>query len=62
MVDNLYDHITTTFDLLIFQFYYVWSVVEKEANEHSHNTKDSLKTAIVRWLVGLLGFMAYQPL
>ena len=28
--------------------YYVRSVVEKEVNEHLHNTKDSLKAAIVQ--------------
>ena len=26
----------------------MWSVVEKEINEHSHNTKDALKAAIIQ--------------
>ena len=26
----------------------MWSIVEKEVNKHPHNTKDSLKAAIVR--------------
>ncbi len=52
MVDYLYDHITPNIwtpsspDLNT-QDYYVWSIVEKEVNEQSHRTKDSLKAAIV---------------
>ena len=52
MVDNLYDHITPKTwppkspDLNPLD-YYVWNVVEM-INEHPHNTKDSLKAAIVR--------------
>ena len=29
------------------QDYYVWNIVEKKVNKHPHNTKDSLKAAIV---------------
>ena len=53
MADNLYDYITPNIwppnspDLNPLD-YYVWSVVEKKVNEHPHNTKDSLKAAIVR--------------
>ena len=53
MADNPYDHITPNIwtpnspDLNPLD-YYVWSVVEKEVNEHPHNTKDYLKAAIVR--------------
>ena len=53
MVGNLYDHINPniwpahSLDLNPLD-YYMWSVVDKEVNEHPHNTKDSLKAAIVR--------------
>ena len=53
MADNLYDHIVPNIwppnspDLNPLD-YYVWSVVEKDVNEYGHDTKDSLKAAIVR--------------
>ena len=53
MTNNLYDHITPNIwppnspDLNPLD-YYAWYVVEKEVNEHLHNTKDSLKAVIVR--------------
>ena len=31
----------------------MWSVVEKVVNKHRHNTKDSLKAAIVRVMSGM---------
>ena len=53
MVDNLYNQITPNIWLPNSPDYnpldyYVWIVVEMEVNEHSHNTKDSLKAGIVR--------------
>ena len=53
MGDNLYDEITTNIwppnsPVLNPLDYYVWSVVGKEVNEYSNNTKDSLKAVIVR--------------
>ena len=55
MADNLYDYITPNIwppnsPVLNPLEYYVWSVVEKEVNEYLHNTKDSLKAAIV-WVM-----------
>ena len=53
MADNLYNHITPKIwpsnspDLNPLD-YYVWKVVEKELNKHSHDTKDSLKAVIAR--------------
>ena len=53
MADNFHDHITPNIwppsspDLNPLD-YYVWSIVEKEVNEHPHNTKESLKDSIVR--------------
>ena len=53
IAENLYDHISPNIwppnspDLNLLD-YYVWSVVEKEVNEHPHNTKDYLKAVIVR--------------
>ena len=53
MSDNLYENITHNIwppnsPFLNWLDYYAWSLVEKEVTEHSHNTKDSLKAAIVR--------------
>ena len=56
MADNLYGYIIPNIwspnspDLYLLD-YYARSVVEKEVNEHPHNTKDSLKAAIVRVIV-----------
>ena len=53
MADNLYDHITpntwppNSLDRKPFD-YYVWNVVKKGVNEYPHNSKDSLKAAIIR--------------
>ena len=53
MSENLHDHITpntwppSSPDLNPLD-YYVWVVVERETNKHSHNTLDSLKAAITR--------------
>ena len=53
MADNLYHHVTPSIwppnspDLNPLD-YYVWSIVDKEVNKHPHNTKDSLKVAIVQ--------------
>ena len=58
MDDNLYDHIALNIwplnspDLDPLD-YFVWCIVEKEVNEHPHNTKDSLKAAIVRLMSGM---------
>ena len=58
MADNLSDPITPNIwppkspDLNPLD-YYVQSVFEKEVNEHPHNTKDSLKAAIVRVMSGM---------
>ena len=55
MAENLYDYIISKIWSPNFPDfnpldYHVWSVIEKRVNEHSHNTKDSLKDAIV-WVM-----------
>ena len=53
MSENLHDHITPNMwspsspDLNPLD-YYVWGVVEREINKHSHNMLDSLRAAITR--------------
>lgn len=53
MAANLHDHITPNMwppnspDLNPLD-YYMWGVVERETNQRSHNTTDSLKAAITR--------------
>ena len=53
MAENFHDHIAPNIwppnsqDLMLLD-YQVWSVVEREVSEHLHNTKDSLKSAIIR--------------
>ncbi|KAF2350023.1 hypothetical protein FHG87_019224 [Trinorchestia longiramus] len=53
MAENFHDHITPNLwphnsPYLNPLDYYVWGVVEKEVNEHPHNTKSSLMEAIAR--------------
>jgi len=53
MTKNFHDHITPNiWPMSSLDFnpldYYVWIVVERKVNEHPHNTKNSLKAAIVR--------------
>jgi len=52
MADNFHDHVTPNVwppsspDLNPLDFY-VWGVVERDSNSHSHNTITALKSAIV---------------
>jgi transposase len=58
MAENFHDHITPNIwppnspDLNPLD-YYVWSVVEREVNEHPHTTKESLKAAILRIMTNI---------